>query len=194
MARTDFRTPRLYVSHDLTTDAEVKLDPQQTNYLVNVLRLGAGAPVLLFNGRDGEFSASLGTSSRKAASLLVDAQTRAQEPPPDVDYLFAPLKHARLDYMAQKAVEMGARRLRPVITRHTQVTRVNLERLRANAIEACEQCGMIWIPEIAPVESLGEALKSWPAERLLVFCDEEAEQVSPLAALADAAGEAASAF
>jgi 16S rRNA (uracil1498-N3)-methyltransferase len=189
MARTDFRTPRLYVSHELATGAEVKLDPQQTNYLVNVLRLGAGAPILLFNGRDGEFSASLITSSRKAASLLVGAQTRVQETPPDVDYLFAPLKHARLDYMAQKAVEMGARRLRPVITRHTQVTRVNLERLRANAIEACEQCGVIWIPEIGPVESLGEALKSWPAERLLVFCDEEAEQVSPLAALAGAAGD-----
>ena len=111
------------------TGAEVKLDPQQTNYLVNVLRLAAGAPVLLFNGRDGEFSASLAASSRKAASLIVGARTRPQEAPPDVDYLFAPLKHARLDYMAQKAIEMGARRLRPVITRHTQVSRVNLERL-----------------------------------------------------------------
>ncbi len=186
MARTDFRTPRLYVSQDLAAGAEVKLDPQQTNYLVDVLRLGAGAPVLLFNGRDGEFSASLATSSRKAASLAVGARTRAQEAPPDVDYLFAPLKHARLDYMAQKAVEMGARRLRPVITRHTQVARVNLERLRANAIEACEQCGVIWIPEIAPVEPLGEALERWPAERLLVFCDEEAEEANPLDALASA--------
>ncbi len=186
MARTDFRTPRLYVSQDLAIGGEVKLDPQQTNYLVNVLRLGAGSAVLLFNGRDGEFSASLNTSSRKSASLAVGLQTRAQEAPPDVDYLFAPLKHARLDYMAQKAVEMGARRLRPVITRHTQVTRVNLERLRANAIEACEQCGVIWIPEIAPVEPLGEALRRWGAERLLVFCDEEADSASPLDALAKA--------
>src|SRR5277367_2424931 len=186
MARTDFRTPRVYVSQDLSTDAEIKLDPQQTNYLVNVLRLGVGAPVLLFNGRDGEFSASLSTSSRKAVLLAVGARTRAQEAPPDVDYLFAPLKHARLDYMAQKAVEMGARRLRPVITRHTQVSRVNLERLQANAIEACEQCGVIWTPEIAPVEPLAEALKRWPPERLLVFCDEEAETASPLDALAAA--------
>jgi 16S rRNA (uracil1498-N3)-methyltransferase len=186
MARTDFRTPRLYVSQDLATEAEVKLDPQQRNYLVNVLRLGAGAPVLLFNGRDGEFSASLNTSLRRAASLAVGARTRAQEAPPDIDYLFAPLKHARLDYMAQKAIEMGARRLRPVITRHTQVARVNLERLRANAIEACEQCGVIWTPEIAPAEPLGEALKRWPAERLLVFCDEEADQASPLGALGSA--------
>jgi 16S rRNA (uracil1498-N3)-methyltransferase len=183
MARTDFRTPRLCVAEDLATGAEVRLEPQQTNYLVNVLRLGAGAPVLLFNGRDGEFSSSLAASTRKAASLAVGAQTRSQEAPPDVDYLFAPLKHARLDYMAQKAIEMGARTLRPVITRHTQVARVNLERLRANAIEACEQCGVIWIPEIAPVEPLGEALKNWPPERLLVFCDEEADQASPLDAL-----------
>ena len=85
MARTDFRTPRVYVSEDLATGAEVKLDPQQTNYLVNVLRLGAGAPVLLFNGRDGEFSASLNTSARKGASLIVGARTRPQEAPPDVD-------------------------------------------------------------------------------------------------------------
>jgi 16S rRNA (uracil1498-N3)-methyltransferase len=189
MARTDFRIPRLCVSQDLAAGDEVRLDPQQTNYLVNVLRLGAGAPVLLFNGRDGEFAAALNTSSRKAASLVVGARTRTQETPPDVDYLFAPLKHARLDYMAQKAIEMGARRLRPVITRHTQVARVNLERLRANAIEACEQCGVIWIPEIAPVQSLADALKSWPAERLLVFCDEEAELASPLDALESAGAD-----
>ncbi len=183
MARTDFRTPRLYVDQPLATGAELKLDPQQTNYLVNVLRLGAGARVLLFNGRDGEFAASLSVASRRA-SLVVGAETRPQEAPPDVDYLFAPLKHARLDYMAQKAIEMGARRLRPVITRHTQVARVNLERLRLNAIEACEQCGVIWTPEIKPVEPLAEALGRWPAERLLVFCDEEADEASPLEALA----------
>src|ERR1700728_3993208 len=154
MARTDFRTPRVYISQDLAPEAEIKLDPQRTNYLVNVLRLGAGAPVLLFNGRDGEFAASLTTSSRKAALLAVGAGTRAQETPPDVDYLFAPLKHARLDYMAQKAVEMGAKALRPVITRRTQAQRINLERLRANAIEACEQCGVIWAPEVAAPETL----------------------------------------
>ena len=184
MARTDFRTPRLYVSEDLGAGAELKLEPQQTNYLVNVLRLGPGARLLLFNGRDGEFQASLDTSLRKRASVVVGERTRAQEQPPDVDYLFAPLKHARLDYMAQKAIEMGARALRPVVTRHTQVARVNLERLRLNAIEACEQCGVIWTPEIAPVRSLAEALKTWPAERLLVFCDEDAEPASPLDALA----------
>ena len=155
-----FPNPSSLVDQPLARDAEVKLDPQQTNYLMNVLRFDSGARVLLFNGRDGEFSASLAAGSRKAALLVVGARTRAQEAPPDVDYLFAPLKHARLDYMAQKAVEMGARRLRPVITRHTQVARVNLERLRLNAIEACEQCGVIWTPEIAPVEPLAETLSA----------------------------------
>jgi 16S rRNA (uracil1498-N3)-methyltransferase len=188
MARTDFRTPRLYVPQDLSAGAEVRLEPSQANYLVNVLRLGARARVLLFNGRDGEFSASLGVSARKA-SLVVGPQTRPQETPPDVDYLFAPLKHARLDYMAQKAVEMGARRLQPVITHRTQAGRVNLERLRSNAIEACEQCGVIWTPEIAPIEPLGEALGRLSAERLLAFCDEEADQASPLDALQSAGCE-----
>src|SRR5208282_2628492 len=107
MARTDFRTPRLYVEAPLAETGEVKLDPQQTNYLLNVLRLQAQAPVLLFNGRDGEFESTLAPSSRKGASVIVGRRTRPQETPPDVDYLFAPLKHARLDYMAQKAVEMG---------------------------------------------------------------------------------------
>jgi 16S rRNA (uracil1498-N3)-methyltransferase len=184
VARTDFRTPRLYVPAPLVEGAELTLEPKQTNYLVNVMRLGADNPVLLFNGRDGEFRATLGAGSRKGALIRVGPRTRPQETPPDVDYLFAPLKHARLDYMAQKAIEMGARRLRPLFTRRAQVSRVNLERLSANAIEACEQCGIIWTPEVAPVETLDKALDRWPAERLLVFCDEEAEPTSPLDALA----------
>jgi 16S rRNA (uracil1498-N3)-methyltransferase len=189
MARPDFRTPRLYVPAPLAEGAELTLDPQQTNYLVNVMRLGAGDSVLLFNGRDGEFAASLAAKSRKGASLRVGAQTRRQKTPPDFDYLFAPLKHTRLDYMAQKAIEMGVRRLRPVLTRRTQVARVNLERLRANAIEACEQCGVTWMAEVAPVETLGAALARWAPERLLVFCDEEAERASPLDALAQATAD-----
>ena len=186
MARTDFNTPRLYVPAPLDEGAALALGPEQTHYLVNVLRLGPGARVLLFNGRDGEFAATLAAVARKGASLTIGARTRPQESPPDVDYLFAPLKHARLDYMAQKAIEMGARRLRPIVTRRAQASRVNLDRLRANAIEACEQCGVIWTPEIAPVETLDKALASWSSERLLVFCDEEAPQSSPLDALAGA--------
>ncbi len=184
MARTDFRTPRLYVPAPLAEGAELTLSPPQTNYLVNVMRLGADDRVLLFNGRDGEFVAALAASSRKEALMRVGGRTRPQETPPDVDYLFAPLKHARLDYMAQKAIEMGARRLRPLLTRRTHVSRVNLERLSANAIEACEQCGIIWTPEIAPLETLDKALERWPARRLLVFCDEEADETSPLEGLA----------
>jgi 16S rRNA (uracil1498-N3)-methyltransferase len=185
MARPDFRTPRLYVPAPLAEGAELTLDPQQTNYLVNVMRLGADDSVLLFNGRDGEFAATVAAKSRKGALLRVGERTRPQEAPPDVDYLFAPLKHARLDYMAQKAIEMGVRRLRPVLTRRTQVARVNLDRLSANAIEACEQCGVVWTPEVAPIETLGEALARWPFKRLLVFCDEEAERANPLDALAN---------
>ncbi|HYA72943.1 MAG TPA: 16S rRNA (uracil(1498)-N(3))-methyltransferase [Roseiarcus sp.] len=187
MARTDFTTPRLYLACDLREGATAALSREEANYLVNVLRLGPGARVLTFNGRDGEYAASIGAVARKSATLEIGERTRPQEYPPDVDYLFAPLKHARLDYVAQKAVEMGARRLRPVITRRTQATRVNIERLRANTREAAEQCGVIWLPEIEAEERLEKVLANWPAERLLVFCDEDAPQANPIAALASVA-------
>ncbi len=190
MARTEIHSPRLHVSAPLAEGAAIALSPEQANYLVNVLRLPAGARVLVFNGRDGEFAASLAAPARKGAALAVAGRTRNWQSPPNVDFLFAPLKHARLDYMAQKAVEMGARRLRPVITRRTQVARLNIERLEANAIEACEQCGAIWTPDILPPEPLDRALSAWPAGRLLVFCDEDAPQADPLAALAAAKAQA----
>lgn len=186
MARTDFTSPRLFLDAALAEGARLPLGREHANYLLNVLRLGDGARVLVFNGRDGEFAASLESASRKSAALVVGARVRPQESAPDLDYLFAPLKHARLDYMAQKAVEMGARRLRPVMTRRTQASRVNLDRLRANAIEACEQCGVIWIPEIIGETPLEKALAQWPAERLLIFCDEEAPLSDPLEALSEA--------
>jgi 16S rRNA (uracil1498-N3)-methyltransferase len=190
MARTDFTSPRLCVEASLSEGARVALSPEQANYLLNVLRLREGARVLVFNGRDGEFAASLESASRKRASLVVGAQLRRQEYAPDIDYLFAPLKHARLDYMAQKAVEMGARRLRPVMTRRTQASRINLDRLRANAQEAAEQCGVIWLPEIVADEPLEKALEHWPAERLLIFCDEDAPQANPVSALEGVAAPA----
>jgi 16S rRNA (uracil1498-N3)-methyltransferase len=185
MARTDFTTPRLCLDDDLAPSRTVALSPEAANYLVNVLRLRPGARVLAFNGRDGEFAATL-SGERKRATLTMTEQTRAQEYPPPVDYLFAPLKHARLDYMAQKAVEMGARSLRPVLTRRTQAARLNLERLEANAREACEQCGVIWRPEVVAPQPLLAALAQWPADRLLVFCDEDAPTANPLDALAAA--------
>ena len=180
----DLRSPRLHVAAALAVDATAALSPDQVNYLAGALRLGAGARVLAFNGRDGEFSAGLVASGRKSLALALDRRIRPPQAPPDVDLLFAPLKHARLDYMAQKAIEMGAGRLRPVLTRRTQVARLNLERLLANAVEAVEQCGAVWTPEARSPEPLDRALAAWPPGRRLVFCDEQATTTSPLEALA----------
>src|SRR5262245_6824865 len=190
MPAYDFRSPRLYVEAPLAGGQGLSLQPAQTNYLRNALRLKAGAPVLVFNGRDGEWRATLTDSGKRALALEIGEQTRAQTRPLDLDYLFAPLKHARLDYMAQKAVEMGASRLQPILTRHTQVTRVNLDRMRANAIEAAEQCGILTLPEIAAPVSLERMLAERKPERLLVFCDEDAEVKDPVAALAAARPQA----
>jgi 16S rRNA (uracil1498-N3)-methyltransferase len=161
----------------------VTLDPPQANYLRNVLRLDAGASVLVFNGRDGEWLATLKPAGKRHLVLKLDGLARAQTPALDLHYLFAPLKHARLDYMMQKAVEMGASRLQPVLTRHTQVSRVNIERMRANAIEAAEQCGILTLPQIAEPMPLERLLAERDTNRLLAFCDEDAEVKDPIAAL-----------
>jgi 16S rRNA (uracil1498-N3)-methyltransferase len=179
----DFRTPRLFVDAALAPAAQVGLDRGQANYLVNVMRLRAGESVLAFNGRDGEWRARLATEGRRVA-LAVSEQTRPQTPPTDLHYLFAPLKAARLDYMVQKAVEMGASRLQPVLTRHTQAQRVNLARMRANAVEAAEQCGILNLAEIGAPMALASAIGACEASRLIVFCDEDAEVKDPVAALA----------
>ena len=184
MPRCDSRTPRLYVDAALHEGASVALEPAQAHYLGNVLRLKAGDDVLLFNGRDGEWRATLADAGKRA--LALGQRTRPQTQALDLHYLFAPLKHARLDYMAQKAVEMGASRLQPILTRHAQVARVNLERLRANAIEAAEQCGLLTLPDIRAPLSLQQMIAEFEPARLLVFCDEEAEVKDPVAALAQA--------
>jgi 16S rRNA (uracil1498-N3)-methyltransferase len=191
MVRYDFRTPRLFVDAPLAPAARIALDPDQTNYLVNVLRRRPGASVLVFNGRDGEWQAGLMAEAKKRFALAVVEQTRPQPPPGDLHYLFARLKSARLDYMVQKAVEMGASRLQPVLTQHSQAERVNLRRLRANAIEAAEQCGILTLPDLGEPVALATALAAWEPSRLLVFCDEDAEVKDPLAALAAAAPHAA---
>ena len=179
----DLRIPRLYVEQPLERDAFIALDRQQAHYLVNVLRLATGARVLAFNGRDGEWRAGLAVEGRKRFALTVDEQTRPQSPPGDLDYLFAPLKHARLDYMVQKAVEMGATRLLAVLSHYTQSQRVNLTRMRANAVEAAEQCGLLAIPTIAAPVTLDRVIAEWPSQRLLVFCDEGAATGDSLAVL-----------
>lgn len=181
MPHYDFRTPRLYVDAPLTEGGEVPLARDQANYLINVLRLGRGDAVLVFNGIDGEWRANLAGSGKRAVTLIVGSRQRAQSRVGDLHLLFAPLKHARLDYLVQKAVEMGASRLQPVITRHTQVARINLDRMRANAIEAAEQCGILRVPEIAVPMAFEQVVAD--ADRLLVFCDEDTEVNDPVAAL-----------
>ena len=185
MPRYDFRTPRIYVDAALAAGAEVPLDRDQTNHLCNVLRLAAGDAVLLFNGRDGEWGAELAGAGKRTLAR-VDRKQRPQPALADLDFLFAPLKHARLDYMVQKAVELGVTRVRPVLTQHTQVTRINLERMRANVIEAAQQCGVLAIAEVAEAIPLKTAVAADP-ERLLIFCDEDAEVADAVAALSAAA-------
>ena len=185
MSAYDFRSPRLFVDAPLEAGGTVALERAQAHYLSHVLRLTSGDSVLVFNGRDGEWSAIL-EGGGKRTSLVVDAKTRQQTVVADLHYLFAPLKAARLDYMVQKAVEMGVSRLAPVLTRHGQVTRVNLERMRANAIEAAEQCGILALPEIAEPMPLSRYLADRDPARLLVFCDEDADAANPAAALAKA--------
>ncbi len=187
MASSDHRAPRLFLEAGLEPGAGVLLDKAQANYLGNVLRLASGDAVIVFNGRDGEWRARLGATGRKALALTPEERLRGQTWGPDLHYLFAPLKHARLDYMVQKATEMGVSRLVPVITRRTVATRINLDRMRANAIEAAEQCGLLGIPGIATEEPLDAAIGRLEPERLLVFCDEaapgEPSAAGPLATL-----------
>jgi 16S rRNA (uracil1498-N3)-methyltransferase len=185
----DFRAQRLFVDAPLAPGAEIAPPPAAMNYLLNVLRMREGDVILLFNGRDGEYRASLTEATRRLARLRVEAQTREQTVRADLDYCFAPLKQARLDYMAQKATEMGAGRLVPVITRRTQARRVNSSRLGANAIEAAEQCGVLCVPEIAEPLDLPAFLAQFRKGRLLVFCDEDAAVADPIAALAGRDGE-----
>jgi 16S rRNA (uracil1498-N3)-methyltransferase len=183
MARYDFSAHRLYLDASFAPNAQIPLDRTQANYLSNVLRLPDGAEFLIFNGRDGEWRAALNAKSRKSLSVTVLAMTRTQEDGCDLHYIFAPLKHARLDYMVQKAVEMGASLLQPVQTQHTQATRLNAERMRANVIEAAEQCGSLAIPNVAKPIDLDQLVERWPADRCLIFCDEDAPVSDPMEAL-----------
>jgi 16S rRNA (uracil1498-N3)-methyltransferase len=174
MERYDFRTKRLFVEASLSQGQPVEADRAQANYLLNVLRLSAGSNVLLFNGRDGEWLGRIEPDGRKSCRIVPMEQTRPQPEPQDLWYCFAPLKQARLDYMVQKAVEMGAGLIRPVITRHTQIARVNVERMQANAVEAAEQCGILAVPRCTEPVMLKDLLDGFEAGRRLVFCDESA--------------------
>jgi 16S rRNA (uracil1498-N3)-methyltransferase len=184
MSRYDFNAQRLFVDDELAEGRSLACTPAQANYLRNVLRLKAGAAILVFNGRDGEWRADLTEAGRRTTALIVRARTRAQEGGPDIDYLFAPLKRARLDYMVEKATEMGVARLRPVLTRRTVAERVNALRMRAHAIEAAEQCGILRLPEIRAPEKLEAVVAAWDTARPLIFCDEDGAEACPFTALA----------
>jgi 16S rRNA (uracil1498-N3)-methyltransferase len=185
MPSHDFRAPRLFIDAPLAQDARVALDRDQSNYLGNVLRLAAGAEVLAFNGRDGEWQAAI-EGRKRPDGLVILQQTRPQDRLADLTYVFAPLKHARLDYMVQKAIEMGAATLQPVLTRFTQASRVNTERMRANVVEAAEQCGILGIAAVAEPMPLDRYLSQRAVGRLLIFCDEAAEVQNPIQSLQSA--------
>lgn len=178
--RANFRMQRLYLDTPIVADRPIPLGRDQANYLLTVLRMADGAEILVFNGRDGEWRARLSVWGRKKAELTPFEQTRPQPAAPDLHYLFAPLKQARLDYMVQKAVEMGAGRLQPVLTQHTQVHRLKAERLQANVREAAEQCGILFIPPVGEPVRLDGLLADWDPSRRIVFCDENAAGNSPL--------------
>ncbi len=156
---------RLFVLTDLSPGSEAPLGEPQAHYLRHVMRLGESARLLLFTGREGEWSATLSLRGKKGAVALIEAQTRVQENEPDVWLCFAPVKRARIDFIAEKATELGVSVLQPVITRHTAVERVNVERLAANAIEAAEQTERLTVPQVRQPLDLMRLLEAWPADR-----------------------------
>jgi 16S rRNA (uracil1498-N3)-methyltransferase len=180
--------PRLFVANHLSAGAEIALSAGQAHYLLHVLRLTEGAEILVFDGVSGEWRARIAAAKKAGCRIHVTSRVREQTAAQDIHYAFAPLKQARLDYMVQKAVEMGASALQPVLTAHTAVSRVNLDRMRANAIEAAEQCGILAVPSIAPPLKLESLLKACETGRIVVFCDERASAAPPLVALSKLKG------
>jgi len=170
--RANYKLQRLYLDAPLAEGSVVPLGREQAHYLMTVLRLADGAQVLVFNGRDGEHGATLRPEGRKAANLEIGAQTREQAPQPRLDFLFAPLKVGRIEYLVQKATEMGVGRITPVFTDHTQLHKVNAARLEANILEAAEQCGNLAIPDLGEAVKLEALLAGWDPTRQIIFCNE----------------------
>jgi 16S rRNA (uracil1498-N3)-methyltransferase len=175
---------RLFISSPLATGVAVELAQEQAHYLKNVMRLGEGDAVALFNGSGGEFRARIESFGKRAARLVVEEQLRAQSAEPDLWLVFAPIKRARIDYLVEKATELGASALVPVITRHTHVERLNLDRLRAHAIEAAEQSERLTVPHIEEPRALDDVLADWDASRRIMLCDESRTAPPAAAALA----------
>jgi 16S rRNA (uracil1498-N3)-methyltransferase len=170
---------RLHVDQPLATGQAVPLSQDQAHYLTGVMRLTVGADILLFNGRDGEWRASLTVAAKRGAIATCAAQTRLLQLPPDLWLLFAPIKKARTDFIVEKAVELGVARILPVQTRHTNSERIRQDRLQAHAVEAAEQCGATYVPEVADLAPLDRVLRDWPEGRALIWCDEASASASP---------------
>ncbi|MBX2854232.1 MAG: 16S rRNA (uracil(1498)-N(3))-methyltransferase [Rhodobacteraceae bacterium] len=166
---------RLYLEASLSEGGEAALERDPANYLFNVMRLDVGDRLLAFNGRDGEWLAEVAAAGKRVGTLRLLERIRPPDLPLDLWLLFAPLKKARTDFIAEKACELGCRRVRPVFTRFTNSERVNVERLRAHAVEAAEQCGFVFVPEVDPPMNLDAVLDGWKPARRLYFCDETRE-------------------
>lgn len=165
-------TPRLFIEYPLSAGVCLELTREHSHYLLSVMRLAEGAQVLVFNGTQGEWACTLTQAGKRSATLEVQHQSRPQHDPPDLWLCFAPIKKARTDFIVEKAAEMGAARIMPVMSAYTNATRVRQDRLQAHAVEAAEQCGGTFVPEVAPLTSLSDLLATWPSERGLLFCDE----------------------
>jgi 16S rRNA (uracil1498-N3)-methyltransferase len=163
---------RLFVDQPLGAGQTVPLDRDQAHYLFGVMRLSAGDGVLLFNGRDGEWLAHVAEAGKRGGLLTCEVQTRPLRLPPDLWLLFAPIKKARTDFIVEKAAELGAARIIPVQTDFTNAERIRQDRLQAHAVEAAEQCGGTYVPEVADLIRLDRLLADWPNGRHLMFCDE----------------------
>ncbi|WP_336294739.1 16S rRNA (uracil(1498)-N(3))-methyltransferase [Bartonella sp. CB169] len=178
--RINYKLKRLFIRQSLALNEEIMIEGAQAAYLVHVLRMKEGAEILLFNGQDGEWLAKLISIKKKFVVVQLIRQERLQTNHSNIIYCFAPLKNARLDYMVQKAVEMGVLILQPVITHHTQVTRINMMRMEANVVEASEQCGILSLPKCMPAVSLEKLLARWDKTQPLFFCDEVCKSYNPL--------------
>ncbi len=164
---------RLYVENSLPGNGLITLDQDQSHYLANVMRLSPGDQVALFNGKDGEWAAVIVTAKKREVTIRIENRTKEQVSEPDVWLVFAPIKKARIDFIAQKATELGASHLQPILTHRTNVDRVKTERLQANALEAAEQCERLTVPTVSEPVKLEKLLDSWPEDRRIMFCDED---------------------
>ncbi len=179
---------RLFVDAPLGDGARVVVEDGQAHYLLHVMRAKPGDRLDLFNGRDGEWAAKVVETAKRRCTLECLAQIAAQSEVPDLWLVFAPIKKTPADYLTQKATELGVRVLQPVITRRTIVSRVNTERMRANAVEAAEQSGRLSVPQVRQPLAFDKLLSQWPAERRILFCDEAGEAPPVAQALKQAPG------